>query len=124
MKYNSKTLVILFTLATMSLCSFYSCKGKECTGRVLITVVDEASGARVPVPECNVVFGDPSFAPNVYREVVTDENGRYEGVWQNEAYLKVEASKMLHNKMYKGSSSIRLSLGEITEQEILIKVAQ
>ncbi|MBP5412311.1 MAG: hypothetical protein J6Y47_03540 [Bacteroidales bacterium] len=123
MKYNSKTLVILLTLATVALCTFSSCKGKECTGRVLITMVD-ASGARVPVPECNVVFGDPSFAPNVYREVVTDENGRYEGVWQNEAYLKVEASKMINSKMYKGSSSIRLSLGEITEQEILIKVSQ
>lgn len=124
MKRSNRILIALLAVVITASFTFTSCKNKtDCTGRVIITMVS-SSGERVPVPDCKVVFGDPSFASNVYREVTTDENGMYEGVWQYEAYLKVVATKTIDNRAYKGSSSIRLSAGEITEQEILLKIAQ
>lgn len=118
---KSKIKLIVGLLFVSVLCTFTSCRNStECIGVVKVSMVD-ANGEKVYVPDCRLVFGEPTFSKDVYREVYTDENGKYEGVWKYEAYLKIEATATISNKRYKGSSFIRLSAGEKTEQEILIK---
>lgn len=79
------------------------------------------SGSKIPVPLCQLVFGEENFAPDIKRTGYTDANGKYEGEWSREVSLRVRASKEINKKIHTGVSIIRLSDGGIAEQEILIK---
>ncbi len=116
-KFISFAIAIVFIAFT----SIISCKSaQECKGVVIVTTTDE-NGDKVPVAECQLTIGEPTFAEDIYRIVTTNEEGLYEGVWKHDAYLKVAAEKKINNRMVKGTSFLKLNRGETSVIEILLK---
>ena len=112
-------LICLFcVLAALTSCK----KNRECTGIVHTYTLNEG-GIKVPVGGCELVIGDEKFAPEVYRKVVTDANGYYEGTWSREAYLLVEAKKPFNTEQYyHGIGYIHLETGNVTELSLQLEL--
>ena len=110
---------LFFSLILLTSCQ----KGYECTGIVFTYVEDEKTGAKTPVGACQLTIGDISFAEEMYREVVTNASGYYEGTWIREAYLLVEAIKPLNEEQYLyGIGYLDLVLKNKTELSIPMEV--
>ena len=99
-----------------ALIALMSCnKNSECTG-IIYTYTLSEGGIKTPVGGCGLVIGEETFAPEVYREVLTDAMGYYEGTWLREAYLLVEATKPFDDKhYYYGYGYIHLEPGNVKE---------
>lgn len=111
------TLILVATIAFSAI----SCqKDSDCKGIVTVVFVDENDN-KVPVPGCKLVFGDTSFAKDVYRIAVTDVTGKYEGTWKHEAHIRVVATAVVDTLSYQGANSLKLVNGETTELELFIK---
>jgi hypothetical protein len=126
-KYMSyKKLLLAGVISLFSVSCFYSCtKGNVYKGVVTVFRTDsDSSVVKIPVPNCKLIFGKEEYAPEVKREVYTDETGKYEGEWNREVSLEIQASKEISDVMYVGKSIIRLSPSVISTQEILIKPAE
>lgn len=121
MNYNKLFLAGVIFLFSAS--CFYSCKQDE-GYKAVITVsrLDKADSTskRIPVPDCRLFFGQDNFDSEMQREVYTDASGKYTGEWKREASLRIQASKEIDGVMYEGASVIRLTLGGVATQEILI----
>jgi hypothetical protein len=117
-----KKVILVSLISLLSVSSFSFCK-KESQYKAIITVsmIDDATDKKIPVPSCKLVFGEDNFAEDIKRVGYTDANGKYEGEWPREVSLRVRASREINNKLYSGVSIIRLSEGGVSEQEILIK---
>jgi len=111
-------IIFLFSAAC-----FYACSKKDNVYKAEVTVLrlNEAGGT-VPVPNCKLVFGQDTFAPDIRREVYTDATGKYVGEWTREVSLDIHATVEIDGQTYVGFSRVRLSLATIAKQEILIKL--
>lgn len=117
MKCKNVGLVSLFCLC----CVFISCKDKEiCTG-VIYTYMQNEQGFKTLLGECELVFGESDYSPDMKRTVTTDAKGCYEGTWQREAYLPIVARKTVGDNYYKGVGYIRLEAGNKVIQEIILE---
>lgn len=119
MKHKRLLLAGLFCLFC-SLITLISCKKNAgCTGVIFTHTVNEQTGVKTPIGGCKLVIGDTTFADDIYREVVTDASGYYEGKWSREVYLLVEATKDLNEEeYYYGIGYIHLETGNTTELSI------
>ena len=105
-------------LAALTSCN----KNSECIGKVYTYVTE--NGIEVPIGGCELIFGDKAtFAPEIYREAVTDESGRYEGTWNREVNLFVEAKKPFNSEQYYyGYGYIYLEPGNTTELSLPLEL--
>jgi hypothetical protein len=118
---NCKKLFIISVCVLLSTCFILSCS-KENKYKANITVsLIYTDGNKIPVPLCKLIFGEDDFAANVKRTVYTNDLGHYEGEWNREVYLRIQASKEIDGQLYTGTSFIRLTPDGTAEQEILIK---
>ena len=120
-------LLLVGVIVSFSMSCFYSC-AKDDAYRAVVTVsrLDETDigMVKVSVPDCRLIFGKEDYDPEIYREVYTDITGKYEGEWEREVSLEIEAACEIDGEMYTGASVIRLSLGTTATQEILITKEQ
>ena len=106
-------------LITLTSCK----KSNECTGIIYTYVEDAKTGIKTPIGACPLTIGEESFAPEIYRKVLTDASGYYEGVWNREVYLLVEAKKPLSDEQYLfGIGYINLVPGNTIELPIPMEV--
>jgi len=119
MKHKKFFFASLFSLF-FALTALFSCnKNQDCIGIIYTQVVDENTGVETPIGGCEVVIGLEGFADSVYRKVVTDASGRYEGRWLRDAALPVTVTKPFSpTQYYYGVHFLRLERGNITELKI------
>lgn len=97
---------------------FTSCREEaECRAIVTVRLLQGTDDSQV-VPGCTVVFGEVGYSDSVYFVGVTDESGKIDHTWRNEAKLKAVATQGDRH----GVAMISLVKGETVEQDILIPV--
>ena len=97
----------------------FSCKkNTECTG--IIYTYTMQNGVKIPIGGCTLRIGDikgdqeDRLDTNIMRVVVTDANGYYEGTWNRQVRLPIDAQR----GSYYGIGIIDLNPGDVTRLEI------
>ena len=121
MKHRRTIFAGLFILLLSTF--FLSCSKNEVyRAKVLVTMTDPLNAeVRIPVPNCQLIFGEDHFAEDIKRTVRTNDIGIYEGEWPREVSLRIQASKEINGKMYVGGSYTKMKKDGIGNVEILIK---
>ena len=122
-----KKLLLTGVIFLFSVSCFYSCvKNESYKAVVTVSKLEERGDSHVKIPVANarLIFGVDTFHHEVYREAYTDATGKYEGEWDREVSLEVQASADIDGVMYVGKSRVNLSLGGIDQREILLTEEQ